>query len=106
MLSIRRDHYRKKVREIEKRIASLSSEIKGLEGFIRSSSRKETPPPKHSLRKEIPESKRRLVSYLSTGSFQTMDLRRHEKRAAKIRRVVIIAVIIMLILLIWIWFRG
>jgi len=33
----------------------------------------------------MPESKKRFVSYLSTGSFQTIGLRKHEQKAAKVK---------------------
>ena len=106
MLSLKRDHYRKKIREVDKRIASLADEIRRLETLLSERTRKKEPILKHSLKKELPESERRLVSYLSTGSFQTIDLRRHERRAAKIKRAVFAAIIAVLILIVWIWFRG
>lgn len=90
---------------MDKRIAALSSEIRSLETLLSNRKRKKETIRKHPLKKELTESERRLVSYLSTGSFQTIDLRRHERRAAKIKRAILAAIIVVLIIVVWIWFR-
>ena len=45
----------------------------------------------------LPESKKRFVSYLSTGSFQTIGLRKHEQRAARIKAALIMLGVILVV---------
>ncbi|MEJ2744282.1 MAG: hypothetical protein P8123_01125 [bacterium] len=45
----------------------------------------------------MPESKKRFVSYLSTGSFQTIGLRKHEQRAARIKTALIMIGVILVV---------
>lgn len=106
MRSIKRDRYNRKIRDIEKRIASLSSEIRSLESLISNGAREKSTAHKLHPEKGSPEKRRRLASYLSTGSFHTIDLRRHERRAARIKRAVIVVVSLAIIFLIWVWLWG
>jgi hypothetical protein len=47
----------------------------------------------------LPDSKKRFISYLSAGSFQTIALRKHEQRSAKIRTVILVIAVITLVFL-------
>ena len=41
------------------------------------------------------DSKKRFVSYLSTGSFQTIGLRKHEQRAARVKAGIVMVVVVL-----------
>lgn len=87
------------LRSINARLAEIERQIRRLDSFVANPR-----PRKHRddvtvtrlLGSTIlPESKKRFVSYLSTGSFQTIGLRRHEQKAAKIKAALIILLIIL-----------
>ncbi|MCX6357571.1 MAG: hypothetical protein NT045_06835 [Candidatus Aureabacteria bacterium] len=94
----RREFIAVHIKAIDARISTLQGEIKRLDRFIEH--------PRPTRRREevtiarllgptvLPESKKRFVSYLSTGSFQTIGLRRHEQRAAKIKAAIIVLLVI------------
>ncbi len=85
--------------EVDGRLSEISREIRRLDRFIA------MPKPEKNRDKVtvarllgptvMPDSKKRFVSYLSTGSFQTIGLRKHEQRAARIKAGIVMVVIIL-----------
>jgi len=84
---------------INRRMTEIDRQIKKLERFVanpRPRKKKDDVTIARLLGPTIlPESKKRFVSYLSTGSFQTIALRRHEQRAAKIKGGLLIVLVIL-----------
>jgi hypothetical protein len=87
------------IREVDGRLSEINREIRRLDRFI-------ARPKPEKKRDEVtvarllgptvmPDSKKRFVSYLSTGSFQTIGLRKHEQRAARIKAGIVMVVIIL-----------
>ena len=87
------------IREVDGRLSEINREIRRLDRFIA------RPKPEKNRDKVtvarllgptvMPDSKKRFVSYLSTGSFQTIGLRKHEQRAARIKAGIVMVVIIL-----------
>ncbi|MCX6353741.1 MAG: hypothetical protein NTZ78_02410 [Candidatus Aureabacteria bacterium] len=84
---------------IKRRMTEIDRQIRKLEKFVanpRLRKKKDEVTIARLLGPTIlPESKKRFVSYLSTGSFQTIALRRHEQRAAKIKGGLLILLVIL-----------
>lgn len=85
--------------EVNGRLSALNREIRRLDRFI-------ARPTPEKKRDEVsvarilgpsilPDSKKRFVSYLSAGSFQTMGLRKHERRAARTKTAIVMVVVIL-----------
>ena len=87
------------IRNVNGRLSEIHREIRRLDRFIA------RPKPEKNRDKVtvarllgptvMPDSKKRFVSYLSTGSFQTIGLRKHEQRAARIKTGIVMVVIIL-----------
>lgn len=95
----REDFVSSHIKSIKGRLAKIDRDITDLSRFIAN-------PVPRRRREEVslgkllgpsilPESKKRFVSYLSTGSFQTIGLRKHEQRAARIKAALIMLGIIL-----------
>lgn len=55
----------------------------------------------------LPEAQKRFVSYLSTGSFQTIGLRQHEQRNAKVKMILTaLGAVVGAFIIIYIFFRS
>ena len=103
----KRRPFRKRIRELDKRIAAIDGRIEKLSSFLeRPASAPGRPgPPRRDLRHE--KARRpdfRLASFLSTGSFQSVDMRQHERRAARRRRLVFWIIVAVILLGIYLYF--
>jgi hypothetical protein len=89
------------LKELDGRLSEVNREIRRLDRFIA----KPKPEKRHDEGTVarflgptvMPDSKKRFVSYLSTGSFQTIGLRKHEQRAARIKTGIVMVVIILVV---------
>jgi hypothetical protein len=97
----RREFISSHIKLIRNRLAGIDREIRNLNKFIENPlpkrRREESPIGKLLGPTILPESKKRFVSYLSTGSFQTIGLRKHEQRAARIKAALIMTGIILVV---------
>jgi hypothetical protein len=87
------------LREVEGRLSAVNREIRRLDRFIAR--------PKPERKRDdvtvarllgpslMTDSKKRFVSYLSTGSFQTIGLRKHEQRAARVKAGIVMVVVVL-----------
>lgn len=88
----REDYISSRIRAIDSRLSVIDREIRSL-GRLLSGSRPRKKKPvgmvtRHIASPVLPDSKKRFVSYLSTGSFQTIGLRRHEQKSAKLKTII------------------
>jgi hypothetical protein len=99
----REDFVSSHIKSIKGRLAKIDRDITNLDRFIANplpkKKREEAPLGKLLGPTVIPESKKRFVSYLSTGSFQTIGLRKHEQRAARIKTALIMTGVILAVFL-------
>jgi hypothetical protein len=97
----RREFISSHIKLIRNQLAGIDREIRNLNRFIENPlprrRREEAPLGKLLGPTILPESKKRFVSYLSTGSFQTIGLRKHEQRAARIKTALIMTGIILVL---------
>lgn len=89
------------IKSIRSQLAKIDRDITDLDRFVANPlprrRREEAPLGKLLGPTIMPESKKRFVSYLSTGSFQTIGLRKHEQRAARIKAALIMTGIILVV---------
>ena len=109
-LSLRgKDRISERIREIDGRLSRIRREMRELNRVLRHPSRQKRPLESVGQRlvpPVMPESKKRFVSYLSAGSFQTISLRRHEQRSARVRAfLAVAAVIVFVFLLVYFFLR-
>ncbi|MDD5557311.1 MAG: hypothetical protein PHN82_08690 [bacterium] len=95
----RRGYIGGRIASIDERLGRIEAEIRRVERFLahpRPDRRREEVTRTRLLGPTVlPESKKRFVSYLSTGSFQTIGLRKHEMRAARVKAVLMMASILL-----------
>lgn len=87
------------LREVEGHLSEVNREIRRLDRFIANPKpdrkRDETTVARLLGPTLVPDSKKHFVSYLSAGSFQTIGLRKHEQRAAKVKAVIVMVLLIL-----------
>ncbi len=97
----RRDFISSHIKLIRNQLTGIDREIRNLNKFVENPlpkrKREDVPLGKLLGPTILPESKKRFVSYLSTGSFQTIGLRKHEQRAARIKTALIVTGVILVL---------
>ena len=111
LIPFKKDFTSSRVKAINGRLAKINREIKSLNRFVsqpRSRGKREALTLARGIGSTVlPDSQKRFVSYLSTGSFQTISLRKHEQRSAKIKAVIAtIAIIVFVFLLMYFFVRA
>jgi hypothetical protein len=101
LLHGRRGFISSHLRSLDGRLEEIQNEVKRLEAFVRNP---RPPRQREEVTKArllgptiLPDSKKRFVSYLSAGSFQTIGLRKHEQKAAKIKGLLIMVAIVLVV---------
>ena len=99
----RRNFVASRLKALDGKLVKIDREIKSLDRFIANPRRKKKRNAVTTTRlleaAPLPDSKKRFISYLSAGSFQTIGLRKHEQRSAKIKAAVLILAVITLVFL-------
>lgn len=104
------NYYSREIFAIDREIASISREIRRLEKSLRKMKKAAEPPlvspRKKLLKKQAPESetRRRLVSYLSAGTIQTIRQEKFRSDIVRRRRYLMAALILILagvVFLLW-----
>ncbi len=107
----RKNFISSQLKTIDGRLAKLDREIENLSKFVEKPrpkrQREATPIVRRLNSNSLPDSEKRFVSYLSAGSFQTIGLRKHERRSAKIKMaILVVAVVTVVAILIYSFFKS